>query len=177
MEEIKKNKETFRDIFVFSIMILLGISIWPLYQYFVLGINFSFVPPQEHLSLVKYSMLERFNPIKAFTYTKLFYNDFGINLFETMTKTALFGQWDFSFRIKQNIWLIYVMVALYKVIIFSLIALGGWIFIVERKKILSLYIFLLFFSIFKTFWSQSFVCAPSNTTNSIRVLFSSKIDG
>lgn len=143
----KRNKKTFRDICIASILILVGISIWPIYQYVVLGVDFSFVPPQEHLSLVKYSLFERFNPIKAFTYTKIFYNDFGINLFETMTKTALFGQWDFTYRISPNMWLIYLLVLLYKFILFSIIVFGGFILVKERKNILVLYTFVLLFSV------------------------------
>ena len=92
-------------------------------------------------------MFERFNPLKIFTYTQIFYNDFGINLFETMTKTALFGQWDFTIKIKYNMWLIFLVMNLYKVIIFSVIVLGGWIFIIERQNILTLFTFILFLSV------------------------------
>ena len=39
----KRDKNTFRYIFIASLLILIGISIWPLYQRFVLGVDFSFV--------------------------------------------------------------------------------------------------------------------------------------
>ena len=69
-----------------------------MYQHYFLNVGFDFVPPQEHLSLKSYGLWQRFNPLGALFYPQMFYNDFGINLWETMTKTALFGQWDFSMR-------------------------------------------------------------------------------
>lgn len=112
-----RNKNTFIEIFVASFLILVGISIWPIYQYFVLDIGLGYVPPQEQLSLKQYTLWEIFNPLRAFVYERIFYNYFGPNLWETMTKTALFGQWDFSYRGNKIMWLIVFDCLLYKIIL------------------------------------------------------------
>lgn len=129
-----RNKETFFKIFKFSVFILLGISIWPIYQYFVLDYSFYAVPPQTHLSLEEYSLWERYSPFRAFFYERMFYNDFGSNLWETMTKTALFGQWDFSYKGAKIMWLIKLMIFLYKIVIATSIASFGYIAIKEYKN-------------------------------------------
>lgn len=96
---------------------LAGLAIWPLYQHYFLNVGFDFVPPQEHLSLKGYSLWQRFNPLGALFYPQMFYNDFGINLWETMTKTALFGQWDFSMRGADIMGLITALVLTYKALL------------------------------------------------------------
>lgn len=120
----KRNKETFGQLVVFGVCLLLGISVWTVYQHFIFGVNAGFVPPQEHLSLKPYSLWERFNPMGAVLYEKMFYNDFGINLWETMTKTALFGQWDFSIRGARIMNVISLLVIVYKLIV---VVTGGMI--------------------------------------------------
>ena len=77
----------------------------------------------------------------------MFYNDFGTNLFETMTKTALFGQWDFSSRGKDVMLLIKVMVFLYKIIIASLGVGVLYIISKEYKNKMFWLIFILFASL------------------------------
>ena len=140
----EKNKQTLYEEIVFSILLLFGISLWTLYQYFVLHIEFSYVPPQNHLSLKSYSFWERFNPIGAFFYQQMFYNDFGINLWETMTKTALFGQWDFSYRGLQIIGLIEFFVLIYKTLIALLsVAVCYLLFKAKYKKLFILSLVLL----------------------------------
>lgn len=119
----KRDKKTFSDLVVFGIALICGISLWTIYQHFVLGVSAAFVPPQEHLSLKPYTMWQRFNPLGAVIYEKMFYNDFGINLWETMTKTALFGQWDFSQRGADIMGIISLLVVAYKLIL-VLTALG-----------------------------------------------------
>lgn len=109
-----RNKTIFNELLVFGLCLLLGCAVWPLYQHFVLELPAGFVPPQEHLSLKTYGLWERFNPLGAVIYEKMFYNDFGVNLWETMTKTALFGQWDFSLRGADIMELITLVVWLYK---------------------------------------------------------------
>ncbi len=128
----KKDWQTARELAVFGILLVLGLSIWPLYQHFMLGVDFDFVPPQEHLSLKPYSLWERFNPLGALVYPKMFYNDFGINLWETMTKTALFGQWDFSMRGAEIMPLIATLVLAYKAIL--LLVAGGIVYLMERQR-------------------------------------------
>lgn len=110
----ERSKTVLLELTFFGVCVLAGISLWPLYQHFVLELSAGFVPPQEHLSLKTYSLWERFNPLGAFVYERMFYNDFGINLWETMTKTALFGQWDFSYRGAKIMSLITALVWLYK---------------------------------------------------------------
>lgn len=102
---------------VFGGLMLAGLAIWPLYQHYFLNVGFDFVPPQEHLSLKGYSLWQRFNPLGALFYPQMFYNDFGINLWETMTKTALFGQWDFSMRGADIMGLITALVLTYKALL------------------------------------------------------------
>ncbi len=113
----QQNMATLYELLIFGACLLMGIMLWPLYQHFVLDIGTGFVPPQEHLSLKSYSLWERFNPLRAIVYERMFYNDFGINLWETMTKTALFGQWDFNYRGAGIFGLITVLVWLYKAIL------------------------------------------------------------
>lgn len=114
------DKQTWLEIGIFCVFLLGGLAIWPLYQHFFLHVGADFVPPQEHLSLEPYSYWQRFNPLGAFFYTQMFYNDFGINLWETMTKTALFGQWDFSYRGQSIMPLIYALVWIFKAILLLL---------------------------------------------------------
>ncbi|MCM1324588.1 MAG: glycosyltransferase family 39 protein [Acetobacter sp.] len=112
-----RDKKTFYELAVFGVCLLLGISVWTIYQHFFLGVSAGFVPPQEHLSLKPYSLWQRFNPFGAIIYEKMFYNDFGINLWETMTKTALFGQWDFSLRGAGIMGMISILAVIYKLIL------------------------------------------------------------
>ena len=118
------DRQVFKELSLFALLLAAGVAVWPLYQHFRLGIGFGFVPPQAHLSLLPYSLWERFNPLGAFVYAQMFYNDFGINLWETMTKTALFGQWDFSMRGADIMPVIRGLAFLYKAIL-ALVALGA----------------------------------------------------
>lgn len=111
------TRQSWIEIGTFSVFLLGSLAIWPLYQHFFLNVGADFVPPQEHLSLKSYSYWQRFNPLRAFFYPQMFYNDFGINLWETMTKTALFGQWDFSYRGQTIMPLIHTFVVLFKIIL------------------------------------------------------------
>jgi len=113
----KRDKKTLLETTLTGMFILFGVAVWPLYQYFWLHLDFGFVPPQTHLSLEGYTLLERFSPLGGIFYEKDFYNDFGINLWETMTKTALFGQWDFSYRGADIMWLIALLIIIYKILI------------------------------------------------------------
>jgi len=140
----QRNKQTFYEELICGILLLIGISIWPLYQHFILNVDFSFVPPQTHLSLENYTLWQRFNPLGAFVYEQMYYNDFGINLWETMTKTALFGQWDFTYRGTQIIPLITLLVYVYKTIIaVIIIAVIYLIFKAQNKKYFYLSLILL----------------------------------
>lgn len=112
-----ENKRQLAETAVFGGLMLAGLAIWPLYQHYFLNVGFDFVPPQEHLSLKGYSLWQRFNPLGALFYPQMFYNDFGINLWETMTKTALFGQWDFSMRGADIMGLITALVLTYKALL------------------------------------------------------------
>lgn len=112
-----ENKRQLAETAVFGGLMLAGLAIWPLYQHYFLNVGFDFVPPQEHLSLKDYSLWQRFNPLGALFYPQMFYNDFGINLWETMTKTALFGQWDFSMRGADIMGLITALVLTYKALL------------------------------------------------------------
>lgn len=114
------DKQTWLEISILGIFLLCGLAIWPLYQHFFLHVGADFVPPQEHLSLKSYSYWQRFNPLGAWFYERMFYNDFGINLWETMTKTALFGQWDFSYRADDIMPLIYMLIWIFKAILLLL---------------------------------------------------------
>ncbi len=127
----KRDKATLYELLIFGACLLIGIMLWPLYQHFVLDIGAGFVPPQEHLPLKPYSLWERLNPLGALVYERMFYNDFGINLWETMTKTALFGQWDFSYRGAEIMGLIAVLVWVYKAIL-CLVA-GAVIYLLCRQ--------------------------------------------
>lgn len=113
----RKDRKTLQEILLLGGGVVLGVMIWPIYQHFILKIPFGFVPPQPHLGLQTYSLFERFNPLKAFIYEDMFYHDFGINLWETMTKTALFLQWDFSLRAGDIPFLLLTMMFLYKLIL------------------------------------------------------------
>ena len=126
-----KNKQTLNEIFYLALGIIVGCLIWPMYQYFVLGLEFGFVPPQSHLSLEKYSLFEKYAPHKAIFYDRIFYEDFGINLWETLTKTALFGQWNFSHRAKNIMWSVYTLIILYKMII--VLNISGFIYLCIKQ--------------------------------------------
>ena len=128
----EKNKQTLYEVFISGMLILCGISLWIFYQAFVLHIGFGYVPPQTHLSLENYTLWERFNPISAFVYEKMFYNDFGSNLWETMTKTALFGQWDFSYRATKIMSLVYALIFGYKAILAVIIF--AFIYLIFKAK-------------------------------------------
>lgn len=147
----QRNKETFSELLAFGICLLAGLSLWPLYQHFVLEVSAGFVPPQEHLSLKPYSLWERFNPLGAFVYERMFYNDFGINLWETMTKTALFGQWDFSWRGAEIMGLITAFVRLYKSI---LLLTAGMVIYLLYTKAKNVYVWTAVFLLFGLFCGQ-----------------------
>ncbi len=112
----KRSKRVLSELTVFGLFLCLGISIWPMYQYFFLHIHYDFIPPQPHLSLTEYSLWQRFSPLPMFTYQDLFYHNFGINLWETLTKTALFGEDDFSYRGHNISWLFPIFTTFYKII-------------------------------------------------------------
>ena len=111
------GRRIWTELAVFAGLLAGGLAIWPLYQHFRLGVGADFVPPQTHLSLAGYGLWERFNPFGAFFYENRYYNDFGINLWETMTKTALFGQWDFSMRGADILPLIAALELFYKLLL------------------------------------------------------------
>ena len=140
----KKDKQTFYEELICGMAILGGIAIWPLYQHFILHVSYDFVPPQTHLALAPYSMWERFNPLGAFIYERMFYNDFGNNLWETMTKTALFGQWDFSQRAHSIFWMIPVLVWLYKLIIAIVLLLSVYVAFIKHNHVFYWFIMALF---------------------------------
>lgn len=112
----EKNQSVFIEELIFGIAVLAGVAIWPLYQYYILHISADFVPPQNHLALAPFSFWERFSPLNAFVYERMFYDDYGPNLWETLTKTALFGQWNFAVRGAKIMELITLMVLVYKLI-------------------------------------------------------------
>lgn len=118
---------------VFGGLMLAGLAIWPLYQHYFLNVGFDFVPPQEHLSLKGYSLWQRFNPLGALFYPQMFYNDFGINLWETMTKTALFGQWDFSMRGADIMGLITTLVLTYKALLVLAVVAAAYLGAKKRQ--------------------------------------------
>ena len=128
-----RSKKVFTELFVSGSLIILGISIWTLYQHFYLHIGYDFVPPQLHLSLQQYSLWQRFSPLPMFTYQDLFYHNFGINLWETLTKTALFGEDDFSYRGHNILWLFPIFTHFYQIII-ALVLLGFLYLCFKRKK-------------------------------------------
>ena len=143
----EKNKQTFYEELIAGIWILGGISLWLIYQSFVLHIGFGYVPPQTHLSLESYTLWQRFNPLGAFVYQQMFYNDFGINLWETMTKTALFGQWDFNYRAAMIMPLVYLLVWLYKAIIAVIIIAVVYLLFKAKDKNLFLLSLILLLSL------------------------------
>lgn len=129
----KRDKETFMELFIFGVLLIAGLLIWPLYQHIRLGVGADFVPPQPHLGLSAYSYAERLSLLGGFIYKDMFYHDFGVNLWETMTKTALFLQWDFSWRAKNSMVLLEVLVFCYKAILL-LIAGGAFSLLLWAKK-------------------------------------------
>lgn len=128
-----ENKWQLAEAAVFSILLVAGLSIWPLYQHYFLNVGFDFVPPQEHLSLKSYGLWQRFNPLGALFYPQMFYNDFGINLWETMTKTALFGQWDFSMRGADIMGLITALVLIYKALLVLAVVAAAYLGVKKRQ--------------------------------------------
>ncbi len=140
----KKKREIFFEQVIFSIAILAGVALWPLYQHYQLHISADFVPPQNHLSLTQFSFWERFNPLNAFIYERMFYDDYGPNLWETLTKTALFGQWNFAVRGEKIMGLISLMVIGYKLINASMIIGVSYLLIKSKdKKLTAIFIALL----------------------------------
>ncbi len=128
-----ENKRQLAETAVFGGLMLAGLAIWPLYQHYFLNVGFDFVPPQEHLSLKGYSLWKRFNPLGALFYPQMFYNDFGINLWETMTKTALFGQWDFSMRGADIMGLITALVLTYKALLVLAVVAAAYLGAKKRQ--------------------------------------------
>lgn len=128
-----ENKRQLAETAVFGGLMLAGLAIWPLYQHYFLNVGFDFVPPQEHLSLKGYSLWQRFNPLGALFYPQMFYNDFGINLWETMTKTALFGQWDFSMRGADIMGLITALVLTYKALLVLAVVAAAYLGAKKRQ--------------------------------------------
>ena len=128
-----ENKRQLAETAVFGILLVAGLSIWPLYQHYFLNVGFDFVPPQEHLSLKSYGLWQRFNPLGALFYPQMFYNDFGINLWETMTKTALFGQWDFSMRGADIMGLITALVLIYKALLVLAVVAAAYLGVKKRQ--------------------------------------------
>ena len=143
---IKEKKQSiFWEEVIFGIAVLAGVALWPLYQYYVLHISADFVPPQNHLALTQFSFWERFSPLKAFIYERMFYDDYGENLWETLTKTALFGQWNFAVRGEKIMGLIPVMILGYKLINALMILAVAYLIIKSPdKKLTALFITLLF---------------------------------
>ena len=129
------HKQEFKQLALFGICLLLGLMIWPLYQHYMLGVGASFVPPQEHLSLKSYTLWERFNPLGTFFYADRYYHDFGINLWETMTKTALFGQWDFTNRIHNFALLLSPFIFCYKILLLFMWMGTVWLAFKRNKQI------------------------------------------
>ena len=144
---IKQDKQTFMETLLCGCLVLCGMIIWPMYQYFVLGIGFDFVPPQEHLSIAKFSLIERFSPIKAIFYNEIFYQDLEINLWETLSKTALFGQWNLYARAKDIMWLLWSIVYLYKFVLIMIFIGSFYILIKNYNKFITYFILALIVSI------------------------------
>ena len=139
-----KRREVFYEQIIFFSAVLAGIMIWLLYQNFVLHISADFVPPQNHLALAPFSFWERFNPLNAFIYERMFYDDYGKNFWETLTKTALFGQWNFAVRGEKIMGLISLMVIGYKLINASMIIGVSYLLIKSKdKKLTAIFIVLL----------------------------------
>lgn len=126
----QKKLHCLKEILVWGFVLITGISLWPLYQHFVLGINnITFVPALAGVPLTSVSYWERFNPIYGLFYSDLFYQFYGVNLWKTLNQTALFGEYDLSLRGQQILFFIHSLPLLYKalsVIIF--IALGILVF-------------------------------------------------
>ena len=133
----KREVSYFYELCIAGVVMLLGIMIWPMYQHFMLGVGYNFVPPQEHLSLVSYSYWERFNPVKVIFYDQMFYNNFGVNLWETMTKTALYGQWNFEAKAKDVFVLVHIIDICYKAILCLII--GGFVWLACKKQDMKFY--------------------------------------
>lgn len=130
----EKKLSTLYELAIFGVCLFLGVAIWPLYQSFILHIGTDFVPPQEHLALAPFSVGERFSPLRAFLYEKIFYDDYGPNLWETLTKTALFGQWNFYIRAQDIMPLLYVMIWGYKAINAVIIIAIGYLLVRQCNK-------------------------------------------
>lgn len=122
-----ENKRQLAEAAVFGILLVTGLSIWPLYQHYFLNVGFDFVPPQEHLSLKSYGLWQRFNPLGALFYPQMFYNDFGINLWETMTKTAL------SMRGADIMGLITALVLIYKALLVLAVVAAAYLGVKKRQ--------------------------------------------
>ena len=133
----KREVSYLYELCIAGVVMLLGILIWPLYQHFMLGVGYNFVPPQEHLSLVGYSYWERFNPVKAIVYEQMFYNDFGVNLWETMTKTAIYGQWNFELKARDVFVLVQIIDVCYKAIL--CLIMGGVLWLACKKQDIKFY--------------------------------------
>ena len=133
-----KRREVFYEQIIFFSAVLAGIMIWPLYQNFVLHISADFVPPQNHLTLATFSFWERFNPLNAFIYERMFYDDYGKNFWETLTKTALFGQWNFALRGAGIMGFIKIMIFCYKLINALVIIAFLYLLVQSRDKKLTM---------------------------------------
>ena len=133
----KRDLKCFYELLSAGVVILIGVALWPLYQHFVLGVGYNYVPPQEHLSLAGYSYWERFNPVKAIVYEQMFYNDFGVNLWETMTKTAIYGQWNFELKARDVFVLVQIIDVCYKAIL--CLIMGGVLWLACKKQDIKFY--------------------------------------
>lgn len=140
----EKKRKVFFEQIIFGIAILGGVALWPLYQHYQLHIGADFVPPQNHLALAPFSFWERFMPLKAFIYERMFYDDYGENFWETLTKTALFGQWNFSMRGARIMPLITLMILGYKLInALMIIAVSYLLVKAKDKKMMAIFMALL----------------------------------
>lgn len=143
----EKKLNVFGEEVIFGIAILAGVAVWPLYQYYILHISADFVPPQDHLALAPFSYWERFSPLKAFVYERMFYDDYGPNLWETLTKTALFGQWNFAARGGKIMKLIALMVLGYKLINAIMIVGVSYLLVKSQDKKMTALSFALLFGL------------------------------
>lgn len=140
----KRDKKTLKEVLLLGMGVVFGVMIWPCYQYFKFNIPFDYVPDLAGFPLTHYSLWQRFNPLKAFVYDDMFYDTMQVNLWETLTKTALFGEYDFSFKVQELFFLLPFMVFSYKLIL----GLSGVVFILffklKDKKIFSFFAMLIF---------------------------------
>ena len=143
----KRNKYILRDLIIFAVFLLLGLSIWPCYQHFVFHLPPNFVPPQTNLSLENYTIWQRFSPWKGFFYDDLFYHDFGINIWETLTKTALFGQWDIAQRATIILPLVRFFVSLFKIILFTILIAVFYLIYKQKKSVMTWFCLILLSSL------------------------------